>query len=434
MRNRFIKAVSAVLAAVLFCLTAKADGGTPQEKYIAKYAATAVREMYRSGVPASITLAQGLLESNSGNSPLATKGNNHFGIKCHSNWTGKTMYYDDDRRKECFRSYDSPEESFRDHSDFLRYSDRYKSLFELKTTDYRGWAYGLKKAGYATDPSYPQKLIRNIEKYHLDKFDEMTLKETVEQYGYGVLDKSELSSGSGKQTKVGGKTSGGSGKKVAESSSSKGKQGVKKQTAAERRAARRAERAAKKASRTTSSKAKPISSKERGNVAPSKRFSDDEIQDGVIPESPLKIEEPKAYKARESYSYSLSREMLSRNGVPYITSVEGETYASIAEANGLFVKELLKYNDLSASEELLPGTIVYLQPKKSQGPKGLDKYVIAEDGESLREISQRFGIKLSSIYKMNGFGEDYVPREGDMITLREPAFISRVTGKSKKSE
>jgi LysM repeat protein len=150
-------------------LTAASD--TPQNEYIKKYAPIAVSEMHRSGVPASITLAQGMLESRYGLSSLAADGNNHFGIKCHRNWSGKTMRVNDDAPNECFRVYGNAEESFRDHSDFLRYQDRYKSLFELKPTDYKGWAKGLKKAGYATDPKYAEKLIKIIEDYHLDKYD-----------------------------------------------------------------------------------------------------------------------------------------------------------------------------------------------------------------------------------------------------------------------
>lgn len=150
---------------------AAALSDTPQQEYIKKYSAIAVAEMQRSGVPASITLAQGILESRSGLSSLAAEGNNHFGIKCHRNWTGRTMRVNDDAPNECFRVYKSAEESFRDHSDFLRYQDRYKSLFELKITDYKGWAHGLKKAGYATDPAYAGKLIRIIEDYSLFSFD-----------------------------------------------------------------------------------------------------------------------------------------------------------------------------------------------------------------------------------------------------------------------
>ena len=140
------------------------------EAYIEKYAQDAVNEMFRSGVPASITLAQGMLESANGQSYLALKGNNHFGIKCHD-WKGQKAYYDDDRKGECFRKYTHAEASFKDHSDFLRYRDRYKFLFEFRVTDYKSWAYGLKKAGYATDPKYAQKLIKIIEDYQLYRFD-----------------------------------------------------------------------------------------------------------------------------------------------------------------------------------------------------------------------------------------------------------------------
>ncbi|MCR5519299.1 MAG: glucosaminidase domain-containing protein [Bacteroidales bacterium] len=158
-----------IVLAMLAALTAASD--TPQNEYIKKYASIAVSEMQRSGVPASITLAQGMLESRYGLSSLAADGNNHFGIKCHRNWKGKTMRVNDDAPNECFRVYGSAEESFRDHSDFLRYQDRYKSLFELKPTDYKGWAKGLKKAGYATDPKYAEKLIKIIEDYKLYQYD-----------------------------------------------------------------------------------------------------------------------------------------------------------------------------------------------------------------------------------------------------------------------
>lgn len=158
-----------IILAMLSCLAAVSD--SPQNDYIRRYASVAVSEMHRSGVPASITLAQGMLESRYGLSPLAAEGNNHFGIKCHRNWKGRTMRVNDDRPNECFRVYKSAEESFRDHSDFLRYQDRYKSLFELKTSDYKGWARGLKKAGYATDPKYAEKLIKIIEDYQLYRYD-----------------------------------------------------------------------------------------------------------------------------------------------------------------------------------------------------------------------------------------------------------------------
>lgn len=140
------------------------------ELYIAKYKDLAIEQMHRHKIPASITLAQGLLESGAGNSELARKANNHFGIKCH-NWNGKRMYHDDDRKDDCFRSYNSVYESYEDHSRFLVSGQRYSKLFKLKTTDYKGWAKGLKAAGYATNPKYASKLIEIIELYELYEYD-----------------------------------------------------------------------------------------------------------------------------------------------------------------------------------------------------------------------------------------------------------------------
>lgn len=143
---------------------------TPDE-YIKTFAETAQLEMMGYGIPASITLAQGLLESGNGKGELAMKTNNHFGIKCHKGWEGDYDFHDDDEKGECFRKYNHPMYSFRDHSIFLTSRSRYASLFNLRSTDYKGWARGLSKAGYATDPKYPQKLIYLIEKYGLHRYD-----------------------------------------------------------------------------------------------------------------------------------------------------------------------------------------------------------------------------------------------------------------------
>lgn len=144
--------------------------------YIERYKDIAMREMQEYRIPASITLAQGILESGNGNSELAKKSNNHFGIKCHKDWKGKRTYHDDDAKGECFRVYNSPEDSYRDHSKFLANGQRYAFLFDLKITDYKGWAKGLKKAGYATLPVYANVLIKYIEDYNLTQYDQMVVK------------------------------------------------------------------------------------------------------------------------------------------------------------------------------------------------------------------------------------------------------------------
>ena len=338
------KAIIAI--AMLLALTASAqqDPQTPQERYISRYSAIAVNEMYRTGVPASITLAQGIIESSSGLSTLATNGNNHFGIKCHNSWNGRTMKADDDRKGECFRAYDSAEESFRDHSDFLRYRDRYKFLFDFQTGDYKSWAYGLKQAGYATDPTYAAKLIKCVEDYGLARFDRMTVEEAASQ--------------SGREAEM------------------------------------------------------PV------EVAVPEE----------IPESPLKIEAGEVYSgaAGEEYRFSLSRTLYSRNGVPFVYAVEGETYASLAKRYHLLKREILRFNDVSRGAVLQAGDPVYLEPKKKHTVKGLDQYIVGADGESFHAICQRFAVKEKSVRKLNGFSSGYEPREGDEILLRPVSKLGKV--------
>ncbi|NRA92863.1 MAG: glucosaminidase domain-containing protein [Psychroserpens sp.] len=144
------------------------------EAYIANYNAIAMEEMRKYKIPASITLAQGILESGSGKGRLAVEANNHFGIKCHG-WKGKKIYHDDDASQECFRKYDHPRSSFEDHSAFLTTRGRYSKLFDHKIDDYKSWAKGLRAAGYATDRKYPQKLISLIERYELYRYDDQVL-------------------------------------------------------------------------------------------------------------------------------------------------------------------------------------------------------------------------------------------------------------------
>lgn len=141
------------------------------QQYVNQYKDIAIEQMQRYRIPASITLAQGLLESGAGRSELTRNSNNHFGIKCNNGWTGRRTYHDDDQRNDCFRVYDNAFESYEDHSKFLANNQRYRSLFNLKTTDYRGWAKGLKAAGYATNPIYAEKLIEIIQLYKLYQYD-----------------------------------------------------------------------------------------------------------------------------------------------------------------------------------------------------------------------------------------------------------------------
>lgn len=164
--------IKKLLVAVIFFASYQSSTAqklTP-EQYIDLYKDAAIKEMKRMGVPASITLAQGLHETENGNSVLVKKSNNHFGIKCKSSWSGGGVSHDDDAPGECFRTYKNADESYRDHSNYLRGNQRYSSLFELDPADYKGWAHGLKRAGYATNPKYPVILIQTIEKYNLQQY------------------------------------------------------------------------------------------------------------------------------------------------------------------------------------------------------------------------------------------------------------------------
>jgi hypothetical protein len=177
MRNRiFLFFILAIISSFYSCAVKKravssTGSGLTAGEYISTYKDLAVNEMKRTGIPASITLAQGMIESDFGRSTLAREGNNHFGIKCHEDWTGATIRHNDDKRNECFRKYIRAEESFYDHSDFLKSESRYRFLFDIGPTEYKEWARGLKKAGYATNPDYANMLIRKIEENNLWNFD-----------------------------------------------------------------------------------------------------------------------------------------------------------------------------------------------------------------------------------------------------------------------
>ncbi|RYY86965.1 MAG: LysM peptidoglycan-binding domain-containing protein [Chitinophagaceae bacterium] len=169
-RSLTVLKLSICVLMALLSTSAFAQNSAAVRQYIERYRDIAIAEEIRTGVPASITLAQGIHESSAGKSDLVTRSNNHFGIKCKTEWTGPRVYHDDDARGECFRSYEAPEQSYRDHSDFLKNRSPYRALFQLEPTDYEGWAHGLKKAGYATNPKYPQILIKIIRDYNLQEY------------------------------------------------------------------------------------------------------------------------------------------------------------------------------------------------------------------------------------------------------------------------
>jgi LysM repeat protein len=314
-----------------------------------KYSTLAVSEMRRTGIPASITLAQGMLESNYGRSTLATKGNNHFGIKCHSDWRGAKIYHDDNRRGECFRSYPTAEDSYRDHSDFLTTGSRYKDLFKLSSTDYKGWAHGLKKAGYATDPKYATLLINKIDDYGLHAYDTGTGKAAPGQTPATPV----LEQKTGQQPVT----------------------TVPKQTTGQQ-------------------------------PAPPVQKTTDPVQTQPEIQTPAKV-----------ISLNTGRKIRENNGVQYVIAAEGDTYKSIAEEYQLLALEVSRYNDLPPDAPLKPGQFIYLQPKRSKAAEGNSIHVV-KAGETMYILSQKYAVKLSSLYKMNVMEEGTECVPGQKVRIR----------------
>jgi len=286
------------LLTIFVCLVLQAQTRNKQyESYIKQYRDLAVEEMKKYHIPASITLAQGLLESGAGQSTLARKSNNHFGIKCGSDWRGKTVRHDDDARGECFRAYKHPKQSYEDHSKFLANRPRYAFLFKLKITDYKGWARGLKKAGYATNPRYADQLIDIIELYDLHKYDT--------------------------------------------------KGGLK-----------------------------------------------------WMKENP---------NPHQTYI---------ANGLVYIVVRAGDSWKSISKELDISQKKLRKYNDLYKGYTLQVGDILYLEKKNKKASKEYIVHVL-RSGESMYSISQKYGIRLKNLYKLNKMdADDPAPEVGTILRLR----------------
>ena len=282
------------------------------DKYINSYSRMAIEQEKKYNIPASIKLAQAILETGGGTSYLAKEANNHFGIKCHTEWTGARAYKDAEIPNECFRKYSSVADSYEDHSKFLTERSRYERLFKIKKTDYRGWATGLQECGYATDKGYANKLIRIIETYQLYIYnsDSNTANQKVVQ--------------------------------------------------------------------TTSPNVPP---KTTGSL--------------VI----------------------FSRDIYKTYGLIYVIARSDDSLDKIAKDMGFKVKNLAKYNEIPVNFPLQPGDIVYLEMKKKIADKP-NNYHAVRVGESMHSISQHYGIRVNSLYKMNKKKADYVPLEGDMLKLR----------------
>lgn len=321
--------------------------------YITKYKSAAMREMQLYKIPASITLAQGMIESGCGKSVLAINTMNHFGIKCQNDWMGDTYRYDDDEKNECFRKYNSVDESFRDHSIFLTTRSRYAALFTLPLNDYKGWAFGLKKAGYATNPDYPNILIRLIEANKLYLLDDTTINPEALTLNEPQTEKTEKSEKYEKREK---------------------KQTVKKVIVPE-------------------------------NVSTNK-------EERIILRNSYKMPSPSAFDLL--YTSDMGRKVYQNYNVPFIFAKEGDSWLSIAKEFGIFSFQVFRQNDLQESDPIIPGQMLYLESKKKKNP---DKIYKVKKGDSMYSISQEKCIKLPLLLKYNHLQPGDEPKPGSEIKL-----------------
>ncbi len=365
-----MKLLLAFIFTSFFSMLAAEDNRKLAETYISSYKDVAVQEMHRTGIPASIKLAQGLLESDWGRSDLAKTANNHFGIKCGCKWTGGTFYKEDDDKdargrliESCFRSFSSPTESYMAHSDFLsdpKKDYRYGFLFNYESTDYKSWAKGLKKSGYATDPKYPKKLVQIIENYELYKFDQLI--KTKELKFAMVPQKKEY---------------------------------VPEKVAIPKR---KKEKSSKKETIKRNNKASNIDSK---------------TKDHTITRMPAK------HVSRLKYSIDAI------NKCRKVTAKGGETLEELSRAIGLAVDELITLNEIyeTKDEILAPGVFVYLE-KKKRSFRGDYGFHVVREGETMQSIAQLYGLRVKSLYAKNRMPKASKTFQGVKLSISKSVSLS----------
>ena len=319
------------LGLITLTLAIRAQSSADILEYISQYKELAIEEMQRTGVPASIKLAQGIHETSAGKSDLVLKSNNHFGIKCKANWAGDKVYHDDDARGECFRSYAASIDSYKDHSDFLKNSQRYAFLFRLDPHDYKGWAYGLKKAGYATNNRYSQIIIRLIEEYNLQQYTLIALGEARPQEEVFVSNK-------------------------------------------------------------------PSESPMKATNAV------------------VRLPAPKPVVNYPSGEFRI-------NNTRVIYAPAGTSMLALANEYDISFARLLDFNDLKKADVLEKDQLVYLQRKRKVGKK--DVHVV-EEGETLYDICQIEGIRLSSLAELNLLKEYEQPAAGEKLQLQHAALVKPI--------
>ncbi|HEY1018383.1 MAG TPA: glucosaminidase domain-containing protein [Sediminibacterium sp.] len=343
---------------LFFCVLTAFTARAQKEKvtaYVNAYKDLAIEEMIRTGVPAAITLAQGILESQSGESALVKTSNNHFGIKCKTEWTGAKTYHDDDARGECFRVYNTSAESYRDHSDFLKTRPHYAFLFTLDPTDYEGWAYGLKKAGYATSPTYPQRLLKLINDHNL------------QQYTLAALSRRTTPAAEVKEN-------------ITVAPAAEPVQIVTEKPASQQTLQ----------AETAVEHTKPVT------------VTDNKTENTATPVAAVK-----------AISYPTGIFTINNTKVMY--AAEGTSLLSLANQFDIPLSKLLEFNDLPAMDILDANRLLFIERKPKRG--AVDFHVVA-DGETLHSISQLEAIRLDSLLEYNHLARTAVVNTGDRIYLR----------------
>lgn len=355
-----MKKFLAVVAAFTIALGSKAQNNAVAN-YINTYKELAINEMIRTGVPASITLAQGILETEAGQSDLVKQSNNHFGIKCKTEWTGAKVYHDDDAKAECFRSYASAEDSYRDHSDFLKTRPNYAFLFTLDPTDYQGWAKGLKKAGYATSNVYAQMLTKII------------VDNNLQQYTLIAMQRQRNAS-----------------QPVLASNNS-----------------------AANTTASASTAAPPVTT--YAQPAAGNRQTAAENGPGG-PSASQPISQPTIQVAQTTIqSPSYPSGVFDINHTRVIYAAEGTSLFAVANYYNLSYKKLLDFNELDKTDILASGQLIFLERKPKKG--ATDIHVTAP-GETIELIAQREGVRLESLLAYNHLSKGQQPAPGEKIYLR----------------
>ncbi|MBC7722185.1 MAG: glucosaminidase domain-containing protein [Pedobacter sp.] len=356
--------------ATIFFATLVLAANAQKEKaynYIAQYKDIAIAEMQRSGVPASITLAQGILESAYGESDLCKQSNNHFGIKCKTEWTGEKVYHDDDIKNECFRSYQSAADSYKDHSNFLRTRDWYSFLFKLQPTDFEGWAKGLKKAGYAMEKDYPQKLMKVINDYNLNQYTLIALNKLPNpNETFAKNDKEEIYED------------------------------------------------------TTMAPELIIKISSKQLLENQRKNAEGVTDDSVIIINPNAIRKAIVDKKKSSYPDGI----FTINHSKVIYAKEGTSLLSLAKQYDISLVKLLEFNDMSEEEILASDKLIFIEKKLTKG--AVDFHVVIVN-ETLHDICQTEGVRLDKLAEYNGIKKTMQPASGEKIYLRSNAPASPKT-------